>query len=393
MPERNAIWIITGEASGDDYGARLAERLQQLAPALVLRGMGGAQLRQAGVDIVVDSSELGVVGIVEVLRYLPQFLRLFRTLLQRIRSEHPAAVVLIDYPGFNLRLAKKLRGSGIPVFYYISPQVWAWKKGRIKSIVSSVTRMFCIFPFEPAVYAGTPLPVEFVGHPLLQALAPYRQQQVTRDPNLLLLLPGSRGGELHRILPTLLQTAGLLWQRRPELRFILALPREKTLAIAQEILAQQQLQNNATALPPVEFSVGQTREKMLSAVAGIAASGTVTVEAAILDLPLVVTYKLNTLSWHLVKHLVKLPWITIANLVCNTCVYEEYLQDQARPENLAEALLNILPDGKRYDEVRDGMQRTRELLGGDADVADTVARKILQDTFATLPEGITLWNH
>ncbi len=388
MPEPNAIWIITGEASGDDYGARLAEKLRQLAPGVQLYGMGGEQLRQAGVEIAIDSSELGVVGFVEVLRHLPKFFRLFRDLSTRIRKQRPAAVVLIDYPGFNLRLAKKLRGSGIPVFYYISPQVWAWKKGRIKTIVHSVARLFCIFPFEPAVYAGTTLPVEFVGHPLLPALAPYRKRTVQRDPNLVLLLPGSRSGELHYILPTLLQTAATLQQQRPELRFVLSLPREKTMMVAREIISRQKQKYGL--LPPLELCLGQTREMMTRASAGIAASGTVTVEAAILDLPLVVTYRLNWLSWLLGKWLVKLPWISIANLVCNACVYEEYLQDQATPENLSRALLQILPDGSRRQEVLTGLQRTRELLGGDVDVADRVARRILLDTFESLPEGTVI---
>ncbi len=382
MSDQAAIWIITGEASGDDYGARLAEKLRELAPDLRLCGMGGGQLRQAGVEIVVDSSELGVVGIVEALRHLPQFYRLFRSLIARIRNEHPAAVVLIDYPGFNLRLAKKLRGSGVPVFYYISPQIWAWKKGRIKTIVRCVTRLFCIFPFEPAIYAGTSLPVEFVGHPLLQALAPYRKRAIQRDPNLVLLLPGSRSGELQHILPTLLQTAAELWQNHPELHFVLPLPREKILATAQDIIARQKL---ALPFPPLEICLGQTREKMLQAGAGIAASGTVTVEAAILDLPLVVTYRLNWLSWQLGKRLVKLPWISIANLVCNRCVYEEYLQDQATPENLSAALLKILPGGERRQEVLAGLKRTRELLGGDGDVAARVAKRILRDTFENPP--------
>lgn len=388
MPEPNAIWIITGETSGDDYGARLAEKLRQLAPGVSLHGMGGQQLRQAGVEIAFDSSELGVVGLVEVLRHLPRFFRLFRDLLARIRQQRPAAVVLIDYPGFNLRLAGKLRGSGIPVFYYISPQVWAWKKGRIKTMARSVARLFCIFPFEPAVYAGTALPVEFVGHPLLQALAPYRERTAQRDPNLVLLLPGSRSGELHYILPALLQTAAELRQQRPELRFVLPLPREKTLAVAREIISREQQQHGP--LPPVELCLGQTREMMIQAAAGIAASGTVTVEAAILDLPLVVTYRLSWLSWQLGKLLVKLPWISIANLVCNSCVYEEYLQDQATPANLSQALLKVLPGGSRRQEVLAGLQRTRELLGGDVDVADRVARGILLDTFERLPEGTAI---
>ena len=289
MPEPNAIWIITGEASGDDYGARLAEKLRQLAPGVQLYGMGGEQLRQAGVEIAIDSSELGVVGFVEVLRHLPKFFRLFRDLSTRIRKQRPAAVILIDYPGFNLRLAKKLRGSGIPVFYYISPQVWAWKKGRIKTIVHSVARLFCIFPFEPAVYAGTTLPVEFVGHPLLPALAPYRERTVQRDPNLVLLLPGSRSGELHYILPTLLQTAATLQQQRPELRFVLSLPREKTMMVAREIISRQKQKYGL--LPPWNCACrpGRCRPGL-----GGMRQRPVTVEAAIRILPLVVTYRLKT---------------------------------------------------------------------------------------------------
>ena len=235
--------------------------------------------------------------------------------------------------------------------------------------------MLCIFPFEPAVYAGTGMPVEFVGHPLLQILEPWRKNAQRRDDNLVLLLPGSRSGELQRLLPVLLETASLLHRQRPELHFEIPLPRQSTLQLAQQIIAQQKLPAD---FPEIVFSVGRTRERMTAAVAGIAASGTVTVEAAILGLPLVVLYKVHWLTWQIAKRLVKLPSITIANLVTNSCVYEELLQQDAEPRKLSEALLKILPDGSRHQEVCKGIEKTVAMLGGNRDVSATVAQHVLE---------------
>lgn len=367
------VWIIAGEASGDNYGANLAQALRQRRPDLRLRGMGSEQMRAAGVELFVDSSELGVVGLIEVLKSIRFFFRLLRDVSARAIAERPAAVVLIDYPGFNLRLAERLHRAGIPVVYYISPQVWAWKKGRIPRIARDVDKMLCIFPFEPAVYAGTGLDASFVGHPLLEILAPLRRDPPPRDPNLVLLLPGSRSSELKALFPDFLRTAAQLQQARPELHFMVPLPRQSCLEQAKSLAA-------ATPLPvalSLEYSVGETRQWLSRAAAGLAASGTVTVEAAILGLPLVVAYRLNAVTWHIVKHMVKLPFVTIANLVTKRCVYEEYLQDDAVPEKLAPALLTILPGGSRHDEVVAGIRECTLLLGGDNAISLRVADAVL----------------
>lgn len=367
------VWIIAGEASGDNYGANLAQALRQRRPDLRLRGMGSEQMRAAGVELFVDSSELGVVGLIEVLKSIRFFIRLLRDVSARAIAERPAAVVLIDYPGFNLRLAERLHRAGIPVVYYISPQVWAWKKGRIPRIARDVDKMLCIFPFEPAVYAGTGLDASFVGHPLREILAPLRRDPPPRDPNLVLLLPGSRSSELKALFPDFLRTAAQLQQARPELHFMVPLPRQSCLEQAKSLAA-------ATPLPvalSLEYSVGETRQWLSRAAAGLAASGTVTVEAAILGLPLVVAYRLNAVTWHIVKHMVKLPFVTIANLVTKRCVYEEYLQDDAVPEKLAPALLTILPGGSRHDEVVAGIRECTLLLGGDNAISLRVADAVL----------------
>ena len=222
------IWIIAGEASGDLYGAELTKALRQIAPEVQISGMGGLKMRETGVDIFMDSTELGVVGIIEVAKSVGLFRKLLKQMTEKAVEERPNLVVLIYYPGFNLRLAEKLHKLGIKVVYYISPQVWAWKKGRIPKIARDVTRMLCIFPFEPQVYAGTGLETKFVGHPLLEILRPYREKKVERDDNLVLLLPGSRGGELKRHIPPFLDTAVQLLKKHPALRFAMPLPREKT---------------------------------------------------------------------------------------------------------------------------------------------------------------------
>lgn len=369
------IWIISGETSGDMYGAALAKELWERQPELTIKGMGGVAMRDAGVEIMVDSTELGVVGIVEVLKSIFFFIRLLKDMARRASEERPDAVILIDYPGFNLRLAQRLHKAGIPVIYYISPQVWAWKKGRIKTIAKCVRRMLCIFPFEPAVYEGTGLDVKFIGHPLLDILAPLRNSDIQRDEKLVLLLPGSRSNELKALLGTFVQAALLLMEKHKELHFAIPLPREKTRRLAERLLAECNL--NEEQRKCFQISVGDTRQQMKKAIAGIAASGTVTVEAAMLGLPLVVSYKVSWFTYQVAKALVKLPSITIANLVTGQTVYEERLQYDAVPDKLAKALDDLLPGGSRRRTCLEGIEKCVKMLGEDTKASARAAEAVL----------------
>lgn len=371
----SSIWIISGEASGDNYGASLALELKAQSPSLILGGMGGEKMRQAGVDTIVDSQDLGVVGIFEVLRHLPVFIKIYRYLVKEAARVKPSAVILIDYPGMNMRLAAAFHKLQIPVFYYISPQVWAWKKGRIPKLAATVNKMLCIFPFEPAVYQGSGLDAEFVGHPLLKTLQEFRLPEDKREKDTILLLPGSRSAELKRLLPLLFETAEMLHKQKPELKFEISLANEKSLKLAETLLSNYK---NKQALPEMNFSFGKTRELMGKATAGIAASGTVTMEATVLDLPLVVIYKVNWISWIIGKILVKLPFIAITNLIAEKEVFEEYLQKDAKAQNLTNALLKILPDGQRYKEIKNDMKEAVAKLGEDKDVHKIVANIVLK---------------
>ncbi|MBR6470672.1 MAG: lipid-A-disaccharide synthase, partial [Victivallales bacterium] len=338
--------------------------------------MGAEKMRAAGVETYIDSTELGIVGLVEVIKHLPMFFRLFRDLVRRAAEERPSVVILIDYPGFNLRLAKKLHGLGIRVVWYVSPQVWAWKRGRIWKLAKYCRRMLCIFPFEPQCYAPTTLPAEFVGHPLFEQLKGLKQQGIQRDANLVLLLPGSRRQEILRLLPDFVHAACLLHRQNPALRFEFATPRPAIQTIARKLLGELKLPADA---PEFAWSCGKTRERMLAAIAAIAASGTVTVEAAMLGLPVVVAYRLAWLSWWMGRCVVKLTTITIANLVCETTVFEECLQGDCTPERLAAALTAILPGGTRRGECLRLLDEFTRRLGGDGPVSPKVAKIALEE--------------
>ena len=370
------VWIIAGESSGDAYGAALAEALHRRQPQLRLHGMGMEKMRAAGVELFTDSSELGIIGIWEAIKHLPFFIRLMRQFVARAKAERPETVVLIDYPGFNLRLAQRLHALGIRVVWYVSPQVWAWKRGRIWKLARCCDRMLCIFPFEPQCYAPTSLRAQFVGHPLLGMLEPYRRRGFERDGDLVLLLPGSRRMELERLMPSFLEAACILHRHNPALRFEFALPRPAVMELAKRLAAKCALPDDA---PQFAWSCGVTRERMAAAAAAVAASGTVTVEAALLGLPVVVAYKLNWLSWMVARMLVKLSTITIANLVCGRSVFQEFLQDNCTGPNLAAALERILPGGPRRDECMDLLEDFRRRLGSAGDVAENVANIVLEE--------------
>ncbi|MCM8533091.1 MAG: lipid-A-disaccharide synthase [Lentisphaeraceae bacterium] len=351
------VWIIAGESSGDLYGARISRELKKLNPEVEISGMGGQEMLKEGLDLMVDSTELGVVGIVEVIKQYPTFKKIFNNLVKEADKQRPDAVVLIDYPGFNLRYAEKLYELNIPVVYYVSPQVWAWNKKRIPKIAKIVTKMMVIFPFETDTYNGTDLDVEFVGHPLAEILNETPEED--REENTVLLLPGSRLSEINRLLKPMIETADKIRLTKPSLKFVIPTPRKKIYDHIKSLIPKY-TEN------PGNFSIecGNTTEWMRKAVAGLAASGTVTVQAAILGLPLVSIYRLNPISYIIAKNLVKIPFFTMPNVIADKVVYEEFLQGDVKAEILAPALEKILPEGRSHHTVIANMAEVVEKLGG-----------------------------
>ena len=366
------LWIFAGEASGDAYGAMLARACWAKDASIEISGMGASEMSDAGVEIMVDSTELGVVGLIEVLKHYPMFKRIFNDLVERADKERPDLVILIDYPGFNLRFAKKMDELGIKVVYYISPQVWAWGKRRIPEIARLVSHMMVIFPFEKDIYKDYGLKTTFVGHPMLELLADDNKPE--RDDNLIAILPGSRFSEVKRLLIPLFKTISELSKKYPEKSFVIPCPRE---TIAEYI------RNEKSAFfgddVKLDIVVGETNEYLSKAAAGIAASGTVTVQAAILGLPLVVVYKINPVTYQLCRFLVDIPYFTMVNLVAEKEVYEEYLQSDVNASVLVPALERIMPGGNRREEVLSGINLAIERLGGKQKASELAAEVILSE--------------
>ncbi|MCH2175730.1 MAG: lipid-A-disaccharide synthase [Lentisphaeria bacterium] len=365
------IWIFAGETSGDEYGALLTKAIHTKDPEVKISGMGAAYMKEAGVDILVDSTELGVVGLIEVLKHIKTFWRIFHDLVALAEKERPDVVVLIDYPGFNLRFAEKMKQRGIKVVYYISPQIWAWHKSRKKKIIKIVDHMMVIFPFEKEVYEDTNMPTTFIGHPLLDILKYTPREE--REQDTILLLPGSRFNEINTLFEPMLETTETLHKKHPNLRFVVPAPRETIAARLKEIIYSRPEWQSL----PVDIRVGETPEWMGRAVAGIAASGTVTIQAAIMGLPLVVVYKTNFITYQVAKRLLDIPYITMVNLVAKKKVFEEFLQDDVRAEILAPSLESILPGGSREHEVLSGMKLCVDNLGYGQKASENAAEIVM----------------
>lgn len=378
------IWIMAGESSGDLYGARIAQEVMKQCPGAIVRGMGGPRMREAKVDLFIDSSELGVVGLIEVFAHIGTFIRIFiRSIrLAKAKATRPDVVMVIDNPGFNIRLAKRLWKLGIPVVWFVSPQVWAWRKANIPRIARYCRKLIVIFPFETEVWAGSGLETHFDGHPLIEIVRERTDPALKRDPNHVLILPGSRGHETSQLLKPFLETVLILHKRRPELYFTISLPREKTYRDVVAGLDQFTRHHPEMQHVRIDVQMGDTPRAIQVCSAGLAASGTVTVECAIAGLPLVVAYRLNKITFLFALLIVRKLFrnaFTMVNIILNRKTFEEFLQYNVKPEDMADALERILPGGPRCVEVEHDMEELRRMLApsGSESATANAARRLL----------------
>ena len=382
---------MAGEASGDIYGAALAEDLVRRGAAAGVKveigGMGGPAMAKANVKRTVDSTELGVVGFVEILKHIFTFIGIFRKLVRTVKAERPDAVILIDYPTFNMMFGKVVKKLGIPVIWYVSPHVWVWGKRRIPKLAKLCRKMLVIFPFEPEVYASSGLDTEFVGHPLLDMVDARRDPAIVRDDKLVALLPGSRTMEIERLLEPMLATALEMHRKHPDLRFVITTPREKVAMLCTEIMEKFRRKNSD--LPEIPVEIGKTAYYQQAAGTGLAASGTVTVESAIAGLPLVVIYKASWITMIIAAMLVKLfrNSFVMPNIIADKKVYEEFLQHQVTVRNLLPAMERILPGAPERARVTEDMQLVRNLLGDGKERRKASARAA-EAVWQTLPPMI-----
>ena len=367
MPALNSprIMIVAGEASGDMHGARLIAALKEQAPGAQICGIGGPELTRQGVEILYDASRLAVVGIVEVISHFRFIREAMRALEKRLREQPPDLLILIDYPDFNLILAKKAKRLGIPVFYYISPQVWAWRSGRVKTIKKLVDRMGVILPFEQEFYRKFGMNVDFVGHPLMDAVQPTRSREdflhslgIAPESTVIGILPGSRKREIAGMLPVFLAAAKRMQeQMTPKPVFVLPLA---------PTLSEEDLLANGLAEAGVKVRVvRENRYDLMGACSAVmAASGTVSLELAILNVPMVISYRVSPLTYFLGRRLIKVQYASLVNLVADREVVPELLQDEAVPEKIAQATMRLIENQAERTRMLAGLAEVRERLGG-----------------------------
>ena len=371
VPKRQKLMIVAGEPSGDAHAATLVRALRERGE-LDFFGATGPLMREAGVETVVNSDELAIMGIVEVGRVFSKFLKAFRKLKAAAIERSPDAVVLVDWPEFNLRLASSLHRRGLKVIYYISPQLWAWRPGRVRRIERDVDLLLSILPFEVEWYKAHNVGhVEFVGHPLSgEVKARYGREEFCRrndlDPSrpIVSFLPGSRIKELQRILPPMLDAIVLLRQARPEIQPVVVLAPSRTIAEAAEIVSGN-----------IKLIEQQTREALAASDAAAIASGTATLEAALLETPMVVVYKESPINWHTLGRLITVPHYGLVNLVAGKEIAKELMQDQLQGETLAQEILKLL-EPETNASVRASLRNVAHKLG-DPGASQRAAEQIL----------------
>lgn len=355
---------MAGEASGDMHGAGIVEAMQELKPGLEFCGMGGEKMRRAGVDTQVDAREMSIVGLIEVFSQLSTIYKARRLLLNSLQQRPPDLLILIDFPDFNLMIAGKAKKLGVPVLYYIPPQVWAWRSGRAKKIARLVDEIAVILPFEEEFYKSYGIPAHFVGHPLMEtvrtSLSPreFRHQHDIPEENLLIgILPGSRRKEIAAMLPLFLESGERLSSEYDRISFVL--PRASTVTAA--CLEEAGLASTSLDIKVIE----EDHYTMMAACdLALAASGTVTLELAILGVPMVVAYRLSPVTHFIGKKMATVTFASLVNLVAEQEVVPEYLQEKAVPDNLAGALDKLRPGEPARKQMIADLEWVRNKLGG-----------------------------
>jgi lipid-A-disaccharide synthase len=365
------VLISAGEASGDLYAAAVVRALRARHPDAEFFGCAGPRMQEAGVRPIIDMRSIAVVGLVEVLRHIPRIWGQFRKLSRAILIERPEIAILTDAPDFHLRLARRLHRQGVPVVYFIAPQAWAWRQGRVRTMRATIRRLLCIFPFEQEFFERHGVPTTYIGHPLGRMVKPSmgraefrRKLGVPGGARVLALLPGSRHGEVERHLPALLEAVKQI-RARHSITPVLAFPPGfgwETTNFSERI--------RAASIKVVE---GFTWDVLAQAELALAASGTVTVEAALLGIPMVTFYRVNALSWIVGRWLVRAPFLSMVNLVAGRRIVPELIQREMTPERIAAEAIHLLDDEAARAVMRSGLAEVAEALRSDRDPMEVAA--------------------
>jgi lipid-A-disaccharide synthase len=369
------IFFVAGEESGDAHGADLIAALRARMPALECEGLGGRKMAAAGMHLRHDLAADAIMGFTEVLRRLPALRRLMRETEARLAAWRPDALVLIDYPGFNIRLARRAHALGIPVVYYISPQVWAWKKGRLKTLARCVDKMLVIFPFEEAIYRGIGVDCVYVGHPLIERTANYTPRRSFEGDPVIGLLPGSRAQEIARLLPPLLDTARGIAERLPRARFVCPCVNEDRAAQIRALAGEF----------PLELCPGGMYDVLAAARFCMVASGTATLETALFGVPFVIVYRLGAINYALARMLVNIRHIGIVNIIAGREIVPEFIQQRASAAHLLPVALELIADTPRRARMLEDLAALRGQLHGGA--ATRAAREIADLLHAKKAQG------
>jgi lipid-A-disaccharide synthase len=366
------ILVSAGEASGDLYASLVVGELRRILPETEFFGCTGPRLRAAGVRTVVDAASLAVVGLVEVVSHIPRIYGEYRKLLAEARRTRPDLAILTDSPDFHLRVARKLHQQGVPVVYLVAPQAWAWRRGRVRQMRRTIRRLLCIFPFEEEFFTRHGVDATYIGHPLAGLVRPalsrdefFRKHRLSAERPLITVLPGSRRGEAARHLPALLDAAQRIYR---EQAVNLVLPASATTGAA--------FFTGRMGRSPIQVIEGASWDAMAHADLALAASGTVTVEAALLGTPMVTFYKVTAVSWLAGRFLVDVPFYSMVNLIAGRAVVPELMQGRMTGENLAREALRLLADGPARAEMKAGLAEVRRKLAGGAAAPERAALAI-----------------